>query len=245
MHASGTEREYVEAAIEGGLKILGFSDHTPMPYDGNYVSTVKMRMDQLEDYVDTILRLRDEYRDDIDIRLGLEVEYYPAYFEKLLSFTSRFPLEYFILGQHCLGNEIGDLSMFGPISDPRELERYCNQTIEGLKTGLFTYFAHPDVLNYTGDMEIYRTLMRKLCREAKKLDVPLEINFQGIWTHRNYPNPVFWKIAGEEGNEVIFGADAHQPDKVWVPDALAAAEKLAKECDLHVLETVELVKPVL
>ena len=89
MHASGTEREYVEAAIEGGLKILGFSDHTPMPYDGNYVSTVKMRMDQLEDYVDTILRLRDEYRDDIDIRLGLEVEYYPAYFEKLLSFTVR------------------------------------------------------------------------------------------------------------------------------------------------------------
>lgn len=30
-HAVGTEREYVERAIEGGLKILGFSDHTPMP----------------------------------------------------------------------------------------------------------------------------------------------------------------------------------------------------------------------
>ena len=25
-HADGTEREYVERAIEGGLKILGFSD---------------------------------------------------------------------------------------------------------------------------------------------------------------------------------------------------------------------------
>ena len=41
MHASGTEREYVEKAIEGGLKILGFSDHTPMPYSGGYVSNVK------------------------------------------------------------------------------------------------------------------------------------------------------------------------------------------------------------
>ena len=40
MHAEGTEREYVERAIEGGLKILGFSDHTPMPYANGYVSNV-------------------------------------------------------------------------------------------------------------------------------------------------------------------------------------------------------------
>ncbi len=31
-HATGTERAYVEAAIQGDIKILGFSDHTPMPY---------------------------------------------------------------------------------------------------------------------------------------------------------------------------------------------------------------------
>ena len=61
-HASGTEREYVESAIRGGLKILGFSDHTPMPYDGDYVSPVKMTMDQLEDYVNTILQLKEEYK---------------------------------------------------------------------------------------------------------------------------------------------------------------------------------------
>lgn len=58
MHASGTEREYVEKAIEGGLQILGFSDHTPMPYAGDYVSTVKMKPAQLEDYVNTILGLK-------------------------------------------------------------------------------------------------------------------------------------------------------------------------------------------
>ena len=32
LHASGTERQYVERAIEGGLAVLGFSDHAPMPY---------------------------------------------------------------------------------------------------------------------------------------------------------------------------------------------------------------------
>ncbi len=30
-HAVGEDREYVEAAIEAGLKVLGFSDHTPIP----------------------------------------------------------------------------------------------------------------------------------------------------------------------------------------------------------------------
>ena len=35
-YANGTEREYVERAIEGGLKILGFSDHSPYPFpDGS------------------------------------------------------------------------------------------------------------------------------------------------------------------------------------------------------------------
>ncbi len=63
-HAYGTEREYVENAIENGIKILGFSDHTPMPYD-NYVSPSKMTFSQVEDYVDTVLSLKAEYACDM------------------------------------------------------------------------------------------------------------------------------------------------------------------------------------
>ena len=108
LHAAGTEREYVENAIKGGYKILGFSDHTPMPYPGGYVSNVKMRPVQLEDYVDTVLALREEYRKDIEIHLGLEVEYYPGLFEALLTLLQPYPIEYFLLGQHYLGDEIGE-----------------------------------------------------------------------------------------------------------------------------------------
>ena len=31
-HAVGEDREYVETAIRRGLKVLGFSDHVPMPF---------------------------------------------------------------------------------------------------------------------------------------------------------------------------------------------------------------------
>ena len=242
-HASGTEREYVEAAIEGGLKILGFSDHTPMPYNGDYVSNVKMSMDQLEGYVDTVLALKKEYGKEIEIHLGLEVEYYPRYFERLLSFVTQYPVEYFLLGQHFLGNEIGDMYSGEPTQDEAQLDRYCRQTMEALDTGCFTYFAHPDLIRFTGEKSVYERHIRGLCEHAKKLDIPLEINFLGISTHRHYPNPAFWEIAGKVGNRVIFGSDAHDPGSVWNPQALAQARQIAGANRLQVVEKADL-RPV-
>ena len=243
MHATGTEREYIENAIEGGLKILGFSDHTPMPYSGGYVSGSKMRMDQLEEYVDVILALQKEYEKDIEIHIGLEVEYYPAYFEELVRFTGQFPIEYYILGQHFLGNEVGDAVSSAKTTDPVILQRYCDQTIEALKTGCFSCFAHPDIIRFIGDDTIYKEQMRRICETAKELDLPLEINFLGIWQHRHYPRELFWEIAGEVGNSVVFGSDAHLPEKVWNPQALGKALEIAEKNHLHVLETMELVRP--
>lgn len=242
-HATGTEREYIENAIAGGLKILGFSDHTPQFYDGGFVDRDKMLPSELEGYVNTILALKNEYKNEIEIHLGLEVEYYPAYFGRLIEFAGQFPIEYFILGQHHLGNEIGDVTSGIETHDVSVLQRYTAQCAEALATGRFTYLAHPDLINFVGDEAIYEKEMRKLCLCAKRLGVPLEINFLGIWTHRNYPNPLFWKIAGEVGNEVVYGSDAHRPDKVWNPEALAEAEKITAANRLHVLGTVELVNP--
>ena len=105
-HADGTEREYVERAIEGGLKILGFSDHSPYPFPDGYDSGMRMRLDQVEGYVDTVLALKKEYDKDIEIHLGLETEYFPRFWDQLIDFLSDYPFEYFVLGQHSLGNEI-------------------------------------------------------------------------------------------------------------------------------------------
>ena len=42
-HASGTEREYLENALAGGLRIFGFADHAPYPFPGGYRSGFRMR----------------------------------------------------------------------------------------------------------------------------------------------------------------------------------------------------------
>ena len=107
-HASGTEEEYVLAALEEGLKILGFSDHTPYRFDGTYYSSFRMYPHQLEDYVQSVLRLREQYADKIQIPLGLEMEYYPAYFSEVLGWARDSGIEYLLLGQHFVGNEQGE-----------------------------------------------------------------------------------------------------------------------------------------
>ena len=147
-----------------------------------------------------------------------------------------------MLAQHYLGNEIDDVFSGEPTKDPQRLQRYCAQAKEALNTGYFSCFAHPDFLNFTGENEMYEKYIRDLCIHAKALEIPLEINFLGIWEKRHYPNVKFWKIAGEVGNTVIFGADAHQPEKVWNPEALDVAEKMVAEHRLKLADTIDVYK---
>ena len=242
-HADGTEREYVERAIEGGLKILGFSDHSPYPFPEGYDSGMRMRLDQVEGYVDTVLALKKEYDKDIEIHLGLETEYFPRFWDQLIDFLSDYPFEYFVLGQHSLGNEIEKILYSGHgTTDGSYLKQYVDQCLAGIDTGKYLYLAHPDLFLFNGDEAVFDREYRRLCREVKKRNIPLEINFLGLMEERWYPNEKFWKIAGEEGNTAVFGCDAHTPKAVWNPETEQKALQLAAKYGLKVQETVPMPK---
>lgn len=243
-HASGSEREYVENAIKSGLKILGFSDHAPMPFPNGYQSGIRMKLHEIEGYVNTLASLREEYKDDIEIYIGYEAEYFPSIFDEFLDVISPYECDYIILGQHCIDTEVGGTYNAAPNGDPAVLRRYVDQVIEGINTGKFTYIAHPDLFNFTGDIEIYRGENMRLCRLAKEKNIPLEINFLGIMDNRNYPRSLFWDIAAECDAPVIFGCDAHSPDCIVKPDILRRAEQMAAEKKLRLVDTVKLVKPI-
>jgi len=244
LHATGTEREYVEAAIKSGLKVLGFADHTPYPFPDGYSTHIRMGMEELEDYVNTVLSLKKEYEKDIEIHLGLEVEFFPRFFPELLTYAADYPIEYFLLAQHFLNNSKDKKPYAGTATDnPQYLIRYCDQIMEALNTGRFTYLAHPDLIHFTGDYTTYATHMRRLCRHAKNLNIPLEINFLGIAENRHYPNPFFWQIASEEGCDVIFGIDAHTPKAFQFENTLNKAQAIVDRYQLHLLEDIEFRNP--
>ena len=236
-HASGTEREYIEKAIGHGMRVLGFSDHTPYPFPDGHDSGFRMKLEETAGYFRTLTDLKKEYADQIQIHVGVEAEYYPDVFPLLLDYLKDYPCEYMILGQHMLGNEEKHEFVGLGYDDPAVLTRYVDQVLEGVATGKFLYLAHPDMFHWTGDREPYRREMERLCRGAKALDCPLEVNFLGLYDHRNYPTPVFWEIAGQVGNTVVLGVDAHEPGSLDRPDIEARALALVEQCGLK-LKTI-------
>ena len=239
-HASGNERQYVENALKAGLELLGFADHTPYIFRGDYNSGFRMAMEQLPGYVDTVLALRERYANRIEIPLGLETEYYPRHFGELLSRLREHPMDYLILGQHFVGNEY-DAPYNGVGSDdPDLLRRYVHQSCDAMNTGLFTYFAHPDLINFRGDRKIYQRHMRDICREAKNCGMPLEFNLLGMVDGKIYPNPLFWELVAEEGCEVILGRDAHSPEVLLDENTEKRALEMLAQLGLMPIEKVQL-----
>lgn len=209
-HASGDDREYVEAAIKAGMKTLGFADHCPQFFPTDYYSNFRMRPEKAAEYVESLRALKKEYRDDIEILIGFETEYYPETFDKFRDFIAGLDLDYMIMGQHFIHNEY-DVPGYRA-SDPscEDARQYVNQTLEGLRTGLFTYIAHPDILRHS-DPVFYRELMKDYCSQLKEMDIPIEYNILGYRNKKWYPNPLFWQAAAETGNKVVLGYDAHEP----------------------------------
>lgn len=210
-HAKGTDREYVEKAIEAGLDVLGFSDHAPYLMEEGYVSPIRMQMDELEGYVDSVLSLKKAYEKDIEIYCGLEMEYFPKYFDRTMAEIDKYPVDYLILGQHFYDGEEGWISPKRAWADEEHLAMYVDRVMAGIQTNRFFYVAHPDIMCFTGEKEIYRKHMMPLIQEMKQRDMPIEINMNGFRDGLHYPTPAFVEMGIENGNDFIIGMDAHNP----------------------------------
>ena len=244
-HASGTEEEYIRKAISEGITTIGFADHTPYVFREGFVSYSRMPLSEIDDYFDTLLALRDKYRGYIDVKIGFETEYYPRYFDRLVEIYRKYPLDYIIYAGHQIGNE-GDEDCFcgfDKTDSPCRLTAYTDMAIRAMETGRFTYLAHPDMMNFVGDRDLYREESARLIRAAKHMSVPLEINLNGIRDRRYYPNDDFWQVAGWLGADAVIGFDAHMVHHVADRDEIIAGIRYADKFGVNLLDELELVNP--
>jgi len=236
-HASGEDREYVEAAIRAGFRILGFADHCPWVFPRkDYVSNIRMTPKEVDGYFYSLESLQKEYAKDIKIYIGFETEYCPGMMEAQDELLAGYPLDYMIQGQHFLGAEYDTVYTGWKHDEPEVLKGYVDIAIQGIKSGRYLYMAHPDLINFTGDEGLYRQEMTRLCQAMKKADVPLEINILGLWTKRQYPARRFLELARETGNTAILGVDAHAPEQLLNHETIEQARKLAEEYSLPLVD---------
>ncbi len=230
-HATGEMEEYIQRAIACGIKYMGFSEHAPyVSFDGTE-AYYRLPVSQVQDYFSEIGILAEKYKNQIEISVGFEMEYYPKYFKTMLENCRKAGAQYLILGEHFL-NDKGK-SVYVKTKNKTTLKTYVSRIVRGIKTGVYTYVAHPDIMRFTGDGKIYAEEMRKICIASRECFVPLEINFLGIRQKRDYPNEFFWKVAGEEKCPVTFGFDAHDTDSAYDDKSLERAMELVRKYNLN------------
>lgn len=236
-HAAGEDREYVEAAIRSGLKILGFADHCPWVYPRqDFISGIRMAPGELDGYFYSLESLKREYERDIKIYIGFETEHCPDMIPAQEELLKGYPLDYMILGQHFLKAEYESFYTGRPHGDEVFLQDYVDTAIDGMKSGRYLYLAHPDLIHFTGEEEVYRTHMKRLCEALKEADIPVEINVLGLAERRWYPSERFLALAKETGNKAMIGIDAHSPEQVLNSAEIAKAKELCEKYQLPIVD---------
>ena len=93
-------REIVEEAVRQGLTTLGFSEHSPLPFDNNF----SVKEANMPKYVAEIAQLKAEFKDKIDIYCGLEADYLTGVSEPFAVTKEKYHLDYLIGGVHLVVN---------------------------------------------------------------------------------------------------------------------------------------------
>lgn len=248
-HASGSDEQYVISAINANYKVLGFSDHVILPFVND--STIRASYDIKDEYINSIRNIAKKYKDQIDIYVGFECEWdnnYKKYYQSLLDNNE---VDYLIFGNHSCYFK-NNKEHFLKASSSAYLDRYLNNAIKAIRSGLFKIMAHPDIfMSCVSWTKKAQKVAETICLEAKENNVALEINC-GCFINENkrkigneiryrYPYKKFWEIAKKYGNKIVVGIDAHSPN-AFNSSSLTLVDSFIKELNLKVEENFDIIK---
>ncbi len=238
-HAEGMPIDYIKKAVELGYDELGISDHGPLGFSH------QMTLDEFYNvYLPSFNEEKNDYEKKIKVYKGLEVEYVkdkmPLYKELLKK------LDYLIMGQHIvIKDNVHYMTYY--LEDKELQELYKDQVIDGMKTGLFKIFAHPDLFLYKLQEwnEFTEKLTREIVEASIKYNVLLEVNANGMRRKKIinqdgmevyiYPRIEFWKVVSEyKEAKVIIGEDNHKISYVG-DEYVDMAYKFAEDLNLNIV----------
>lgn len=245
-HASGSELDYVLAAISKGLSELGFSDHAP--YIDNRFG-LRMPYHELNDYIHEVHHLKKCYEDQIKIYCGLEIEYDPNqlnYYQNL----KQQGIEYLVLGQHIyFKDEYINIYFLEKEHDTSSFIDYAYSLKEAMHTQLFDIIAHPDVIfiNHFAWDENCDQACDIIIEAAQETNTILELNANGFrrgihpypdGNRYMYPHDKFWEKVSKTNIKVIINSDCHSPDAVY-DEANEMAFEYAKRFQLNLISSIQ------
>jgi len=241
-HATGTVKDYVDAAIKNNMKILGMSDHTPLP--DNRWSHVRMDMSELDAYAE---EFKEADTEELVLLKGLECEWDPTYegfYRDELLGKRNFD---FLIGSVHFIRISGNWEYLSEIKTAKHLTKYAENIISTMRTGLFNFIAHPDAfgagyLEWDGNAE---ACSKDILVAAEELSIPLEINGYGLRKNKIitqegersvYPLVNFWELAGNYNIKAICNSDAHRPEDVNA--SIKECRKIADRFNIQIIDDI-------
>ena len=250
-------REIVEEAVRQGLTTLGFSEHSPLPFDNNF----SVKSADMPRYVAEIAQLKEEFKDQIDIYCALEADYLTGISEPFAVTKEKYPLDYLIGGVHLVIDPALRQAQ-GPLADDiwfidgpkwevydeglqkffngdirRAVRRFFDQSNEMIENEQFDIIAHFDKIKmhnrdryFHEDEPWYRKLVLETLDFIREKGLILEVNTRGIYKKRYngfYPSPWLMEEACKMGVPAIISADAHHFSEITLE--FAAAEEALKK----------------
>ncbi|MBI3965635.1 MAG: histidinol-phosphatase [Chloroflexi bacterium] len=241
---SGTVSEYAEAALALGLRSLGLSCHSPVPFPSDW----NMPLERLPTYCADVAAAQTSYRDRLPILLGLELDYLdPSLATDVDAFQrahilSR-ELDYVVASVHYIGRE-RDGRPFGFDSTAESFARQVEQVYAGDARRLVEdYYAEvaalarhapswalPVIVGHVDKIKIwnagnryfdenagwYAAALDEALRAIAAAGLVVELNTAGFGRAHGepYPGPAVLRRCLDLQIPVTVNADAHRPDNV-------------------------------
>ncbi len=246
-HAGGSERDYLNYAINLNVPIIGFSDHAPYPDDR---FGLRMDFSELKDYLDEInlLKVEQEQKKEIIVMSGLEIEYDPREDEYYNELLNEYKFDYLLLGQHFYILPDGTAQNVYGLTSTQQYIEYAISLRDAMKSGFFKVIAHPDLI-FLNDMPWDENCVKAceiIAEGAQKYDCILEFNANGFRRGKTlfcdgeryqYPHKKFWDIVSTKNIRTIIGSDCHSPEQIF-DDKVVLADKITKEWNLQVIDNI-------
>jgi len=214
-HAQGTMTQYIDNAVDNGVKYFGFSDHAPMDFDPKY----RMSFKQMETYEKDVTEFKDKYKNKIEILLGYEVDFLKGHMDNRVLNAK---VDYLIGSVHFI-DEWG-------FDNPEFIGHYENQDIDIIwqkyfdaiedmaNSKLFDIVGHLDLIKVFKFMpnKSITDIAKKALLAIKKADMTLELNVAGFRkpVKEAYPSLELLKEVYRLEIPITFASDAHKPEQI-------------------------------
>ena len=231
-HATGEIEDYIQEAVRKGLRAVAITEH--VPHSQNF-DPRRMQWEEFPAYNAELDRLIEKYQDQVHVIKGFECEYYPFALENYKMFRDQYGYKLLILGHHTNKDRTAD--NFAPKGEAA-MKQYADEVIEGLRTGLFTFLAHPDVpfCGYTGSADFALEQMGRIFAVCEELGIPVEINANGYRDGRAYPDRRVWELSRQYKLTWLINSDAHEVAHLCDEAGVGGTEAFARELGIPVTE---------